>query len=216
MLPLIKELHFFKGIEESKLEQMLPATRLHTYNASEIMSYEEDAIERVFFLLKGEVKFYKVDRYDNEVFLYTLSSDSLLTNIGSLEDNHISCFSTIEFLCQSSVLSFDIEVFKRVVKSENLLLQNLVNALAEQKQLMDCTINMGMVYDGTAKVAKMIYHECDLFNRLKKQEIAYRLNIQPSTLSRILAKLIRLGMIEEINHQVRIIQKKALHDQFYT
>lgn len=216
MLPLIKELHFFKGIEESKLKLLLAAARLHTYNVSEIMSYEEDAITRVFFLLKGEVKFYKVDRYDNEIFLYTLSSGSLLTNIGSLEDHHVSCFSTIEFLCQSSVLSFDIEVFKRVVKSENLLLQNLVNTLAEQKELMDCTINMGMVYDGTAKVAKMIYHDCDLFNRLKKQEIAYRLNIQPSTLSRILAKLIRKGMIEEINHQVQVIQKKALRELFYT
>ena len=43
----------------------------------------------------------------------------------------------------------DMMSFKNLVKSENILLQNLVNSLALQKQMMDCMVNMGMVYDGT-------------------------------------------------------------------
>ncbi len=216
MLQTIKSLDFFSQIEESRLEPLLSMTRRKVYEAGEIMSYEEDDVGRVYFLLKGEVKLYKVDRYDNEIFLYTLGRHALLTNIGSLEDDHISCFSNIEFLEQSEVISFDMKVFKMLVKSENRLLQNLVNALASQKQLMDCMVNMGMVYDGTAKVANMLYNHCELFNRLQKQEIAYRLNIQPATLSRILAKLIRKEIILEKDHKIEVQSPHELYTLFHT
>jgi len=51
---------------------------------------------------------------------------------------------------------------------------------------------------------------------LKKQEIAYRLNIQPATLSRILTKLIRKEIIIEKEHKVEILQKTALYELFHT
>lgn len=215
MVESIKQLTFFQDLDESKLSTLVSSARIRNYNMTEIMTYEEDDLSRVFFLLEGEAKLYKVDRYDNEVFLYTLAENALLTNIGSLEDNSIACFSNIEFLIESRVISFDMTNFKTLVKSENILLQNLVNILSLQKQMMDCTINMGMVYDGTAKVANMLYNDTDLFNSLKKQEIAYRLNLQPATLSRILAKMIRKGVIEENDHKIFISQKKELYELFH-
>ena len=216
MLKTIQELDFFSQIEVSKLELLLSCARIKSYACSEIMRYEDEDVGRVYFLLEGEAKFYKVDRYDNEIFLYTLQANNLLTNIGSLEDDHISCFSNIEFLQDSSVVSFDMKTFKDLVKSENILLQNLVNMLASHKQLIDCMVNMGMVYDGTAKVANMLYNHCELFNSLQKQEIAYRLNIQPATLSRILTKLIRKEVIEEVNHKIEVRKPEALYELFHT
>jgi len=203
-------------MEESKLEPLLSSVRLKDYANSEIMTYEEDDVARVYFLLKGESKLYKVDRYDNEIFLYTLQATALLTNIGSLDDDHISCFSNIEFIEDSQVISFDMHAFKTLVKSENILLINLVNALSSQKQLMDCMVNMGMVYDGTAKVANMLYKHTELFNSLKKQEIAYRLNIQPATLSRILSKLTRKEIIIETEHCIEVLQRDELYELFHT
>jgi len=137
-----------------------------------------------------------------------------LTNIGSLDDEHISCFSNIEFIKDSHDISFDMTAFKNLVKSDNSLLINLVNALASQKQLMDYMVNMGMVYDGTAKVANMLYTHTELFNSLKKQEIAYRLNIQPATLSRILSKLTRKEIIIDKGQWVEVLEKEELYELF--
>ena len=215
MLRHIKNLDFFSQMPEAQLEPLLSSARIRSYTRSEIMQYEEDDMGRVYFIVEGEAKLYKVDRYDNEIFLYTLQSNALLTNIGSFEDDIVTCFSNIEFIKDSEVISFDMKSFKDLVKTDNLLLQNLVNALAKQKQLMDCTINMGMVYDGTAKVANMLYTYCELFNSLKKQEIAYRLNIQPATLSRILSKLIRKDIIEEVDHNINVLQAEALYELFH-
>ena len=216
MLKIIKTLDFFSQMEDAKLEPLLSSVRLKKFNTSEIMTYEEDDVARVYFLLVGEAKLYKVDRYDNEIFLYTLQATALLTNIGSLNDDHISCFSNIEFIQNTQVISFDMHAFKTLVKSENTLLINLVNVLASQKQLMDCMVNMGMVYDGTAKVCNMLYTHTELFNSLQKQEIAYRLNIQPATLSRILTKLTRKEIIVEDNHCIKVLQRDKLYELFHT
>jgi CRP/FNR family transcriptional regulator len=211
---ILEELDFFKGCDAEKLARLSTSAKIREYAVSDVMVYEEDDMSRVFFLIEGEVKFYKVDRFDAEVFLYTLSGQSLLTNIGSLDCDRISCFSNIEFLLPSRVLSCDLVIFKEVVKTDITLLIHLVNLLADQKQLVECTINMGMVFDVTAKVAKMLYSFLDLYNSLKKQEISYRLNIQPATLSRVLAKFTRLGLIVETDHKTVVLQRDELTRYF--
>lgn len=211
---ILDELDFFRGCDPEKLERLSVSAKIREHAVSDVMVYEEDDMSRVFFLIEGEVKFYKVDRFDAEVFLYTLSGQSLLTNIGSLDCDRISCFSNIEFLQPSRVLSCDLAIFKEVVKTDNGLLIHLVNLLADQKQLVECTINMGMVFDVTAKVAKMLYSYLDLYNSLKKQEISYRLNIQPATLSRVLTKFTRLDLIRETDHQTVVLQRDELTRYF--
>lgn len=206
----MERLLFFKGADSAALKKIAASGKIKTYAASDILLYEEDDLNRVYFLINGEAKFYKVDRFENEIFLYILSDQALLTNIGGLNCNTISCYSNIEFIAPSEVISFDLLEFKEVVKNDRLLLINLVNMLANQKQMVECTMNMGMVYDVTAKVAKMLHDHLDLYNNLKKQEISYRLNIQPATLSRVLAKFIRLGLIVEEDHRTVVLNKDAL------
>jgi CRP-like cAMP-binding protein len=126
----------------------------------------------------------------------------------------VSCFSNIEFLSTSRVISCDLTLFKEVVKTDTGLLINLVNLLADQKQMVECTIKMGMVYDVTAKVAKMLYDHLNLYNSLKKQEVSYRLNIQPATLSRVLAKFIRLGLIVDEGHVTVVAKRDELPRYF--
>ena len=211
---MLEQLDFLKGCDPQKLSPLSINTKIKSYETSDILVYEDDDINRVYFLLDGEVKFYKVDRFDNEVFLYTLKDQALLTNIGSLDCDRISCFSNVEFLAPSRVMSCDLKAFNEVVKSDNTLLIRLVNLLANQKQMIDCMITMGMVHDVTAKVAKMLYEHLDLYNSLKKQEISYRLNIQPATLSRVLAKFIRKGIITEEDHKTVILSRSELVHYF--
>lgn len=207
---MLEALDIFKGCDPQKLSLLSSTAKIKAYEASDVLVYEDDDINRVYFLIEGEVKLYKVDRFDNEVFLYTLKDQDLLTNIGSLDCDHINCFSNVEFLTPSRVISLDLKLFKEVVKSDIALLINLLNILANQKQMVDCMVNMGMVYDVTAKVAKMLYEHLDLYNSLKKQEISYRLNIQPATLSRVISKFMRKGLIAEEDHKTIVLEREEL------
>ena len=214
MSSILDNLDFFGECDPERLSLLASTARIKNHDAGDILVYEEDDLSRVIFLLEGEVKLYKVDRFDNEVFLYTLGSQSLLTTLGSLDCDRISCFSNIEFLTPSKVVSCDIHLFKETVKTQIPLLINQVNILANQKQMIECMVNMGMVYDVTAKVAKMLYGQLELYNSLKKQEISYRLNIQPATLSRVLAKFTRKGLISEEDHRTVVLEREELARYF--
>ena len=79
-------------------------------------------------------------------------------------------------------------------------------------QQLQCIISRDVVFDGTAKVAHMLVNDLKNFNAFKKHETAYMLHIQPETLSRILKKLTRNGIIEIEKNCVKILNLDELRD----
>ena len=56
----------------------------------------------------------------------------------------------------------------------------------------------------------MLHNDLDIFNKLKRAEISLMLHIQPETLSRVLNRLTRDGIID-INHgKVTVLDDTAL------
>ena len=214
MINEIVKLSFFSKCSKNTLEKLVKKAKINNYNKNSIMTYEEDDIGRVNFLLNGEVKLYKVDKFDSEIFLFTVSEDSLLTNIGSMSNDSISCFSNIEFLEDSTIISFDMHDFKEIVSESKWLLMNLIDSISYQKQQLEASLNISLVYDAMSKVSYMLYYKLETFNQLKKQEIAYRLNLQPATLSRVLAKLVKQDIIKHNASKVEIIDSDKLFELF--
>ena len=89
-----------------------------------------------------------------------------------------------------------------------------MKAFAKKSKMLQCIINREIVFDGTAKVAFMLINDLNSFNQLKKQEVAHMLNIQPETLSRILKKLTRHGMIDTENGETVLKDEAGLREIF--
>ena len=86
----------------------------------------------------------------------------------------------------------------------------LLEILLEKTHQLQCIVNRELVFDATAKVAFMLNQDIDMFNKLKRQEVSFMLHIQPETLSRVLKRLTRNGVILVENGDVIIINKDAL------
>ena len=56
----------------------------------------------------------------------------------------------------------------------------------------------------------MIDSDLEMFNRLKRHDISLMLNIQPSTLSRVLNRLKRNNIIDIVHGIVSIVDKSQL------
>ncbi len=97
---------------------------------------------------------------------------------------------------------------------KNLLVNELVEALFKKNHNLQCLINRELVFDATAKVAFMISSDLKMFNSLKRQDVSFMLHIQPETLSRVLKKLSRDGIIEIENQKIEIKDKIALNSIF--
>lgn len=207
----LEAITLFAGLETSVLEALSACGSIKEFSAGEILYYEKDEDGHLYFIIDGGLKFYKVDRYDNEVFLYHLGSKSLVFDIAKIcDEHHFVCYANAEFTVDSLVLSFESAAFREILKSSPSLMQRILKESFHTISRLQCIINRDVVFDGIAKVAHMVDTDLEHFNRLKKHEIAYMLHIQPETLSRILKKLERNGVISIDKNSVVIEDSNAL------
>jgi CRP/FNR family transcriptional regulator len=202
---LTNSIHFFKTLSPDTLRDMLSHASLHSFYQGQILFFEDDDIEKIYYLIDGSIKFYKVDRFDNEVFLYKLFGPKLIFDLSKMGDKSIiRCFANAEFDEDSTVLAIDANWFEQNYESNECLMRNVSNESFDMIAQLQCIINRDVVFDGTAKVAHFLATDLNTYNRLKKHEIAYMLHIQPETLSRIVKKLSRNEIITTEKNSVII------------
>ncbi|WP_345984803.1 Crp/Fnr family transcriptional regulator [Sulfurimonas sp. HSL-1656] len=208
----LKTIPLFSDLSQEELAKLIKIVLLRKYPKGAILYYEKEKHNEIYYLKEGLIKIYKVDRFDNEVFMYNLFSDTLISEITDFD--RIGCFANAEFAIDSDVLVIDFEHFQQMYMNSPNLMLKLLKEFAKKSKMMQCIINREIVFDGTAKVAFMLINDLRSFNQLKKQEIAYMLNIQPETLSRILKKLTRSGMIDTVDGETVLKDEATLREIF--
>jgi len=209
----IASIPLFDALSSNDIDTIASFCNIRTYRQGDVLFYEKDNKDAIYYIISGSIKFYKVDRFDNEIFLYKLYSHSLIYNVSKLTDSFfVSCYANAEFLEDSKVLMIQSKPFREMIYANHTLMTKILQESFVMIQQMQCIISRDVVFDGTAKVAHMLVNDLQNFNKLKKHEIAYMLHIQPETLSRILNKLTRNGTIEIEKNHVVILNEQELRE----
>ena len=206
----IRSLDFFKTISDGQLELLLQISSVDIYNKDYVFCYENETSNKLVFLLNGLAKAYKIDKYNNEIFLYYIKENSIISDISTIYNNEIDNFSNILFIEDSQVLSIDYKLFKKHFIDKNILVAQFINEVINKNQKLESLINREFIFDAVTKVAMMINSDLDMFNKLKRHDIALLLHIQPSTLSRVLNKLKKDNIIDIIHGKITVLDKQSL------
>ncbi|MBU3014136.1 Crp/Fnr family transcriptional regulator [Poseidonibacter lekithochrous] len=210
----INNISFFNTLTKQQKQQIASISIVTKYQKNTILYYESDTSKNLLFLVSGLLKIFKLDKFDNEIFLYHIHKNSMISELSSIKQNDIYCFSNAEFVEDSVVLSINFEKFQELFLSKNILTIELMEILLDKTHQLQCIVNRELVFDATAKVAFMLSNDLEMFNKLKRQEVSFMLHIQPETLSRVLKKLSRNESIEIENSEVKIKDKNALEYAF--
>ncbi len=189
---------------------MASISTLCNYNKEYVLYYEQKHSQNLLFLISGLAKAYKIDKHDNEIFLYYIHNNSLLSEIEDISSDNLYSFSNIELIEDSQILSVNYQQFKKYFLNQNLLSIELINEIVQRSQKLQFLVNREFIFDSVAKVAMMIATDLDMFNRLKRNEISLQLHIQPATLSRVLNRLKRNKIIDIMQGKVTIIDMPSL------
>ena len=210
----IRSLDFFENLNDEQIDVLSNFSFISKYEKDSILFYETDLKTNLLFLVSGLIKIYKYDKFDNEIFLYHIYSNSLISELSNINTNEIYCFSNASFIEDSVVLSIDFLKLQEHFLNNNLLVKELMNSLLKKTNQLQSLVNRELVFDATAKVAYMLVSDLKMFNNLKRQDVSFMLHIQPETLSRVLKKLSRDNIIEIENQQVIIKDEIALNSIF--
>ncbi|MGJ0344250.1 Crp/Fnr family transcriptional regulator [Aliarcobacter cryaerophilus] len=210
----IRSLDFFENLSDEQIDVLSNFSFISKYEKDSILFYETDLKTNLLFLVSGLIKIYKYDKFDNEIFLYHIYSNSLISELSNINTNEIFCFSNASFIEDSVVLSIDFLKLQEHFLNNNILVKELMNSLLKKTHQLQCLVNRELVFDATAKVAYMLVSDLKMFNNLKRQDVSFMLHIQPETLSRVLKKLSRDNIIEIENQQVIIKDEIALNSIF--
>ena len=210
----IRSLDFFENLSDEQIDVLSNFSFISKYEKDSILFYETDLKTNLLFLVSGLIKIYKYDKFDNEIFLYHIYSNSLISELSNINTNEIFCFSNASFIEDSVVLSIDFLKLQEYFLNNNLLVKELMNSLLKKTNQLQSLVNRELVFDATAKVAYMLVSDLNMFNKLKRQDVSFMLHIQPETLSRVLKKLSRDNIIEIENQQVIIKDEIALNSIF--
>lgn len=189
VLSYLREVPLFECLGKADFETLAGFCSLHRYEEGALLFYEEEHVGHLHLLLEGQIRVFKTDRLGNEIFLYFLESGDLITEFESLD--RPACYANLGFAAPSQMLLIDFARFRELMRRNSALMESVLSAFINKTSRLQCALNREAVFDVTAKVAHFIRHHPDAFNRLKKQEVAARLNIQPETLSRVVRKLVR-------------------------
>jgi len=207
---IINSIDFFKTLTQNQVDQLCEISSLKKFSKDAILYYESESTNNLMFLVQGLLKVYKVDKFDNEIFLYHIHENCMISELTSLRQREIFCFSNAEFVRDSQILSINFEKFNELFLLHNILTQEFIEELLKKTQQLQCIINRELVFDATAKVAFMLHNDLEMFNHLKRQEVSFLLHIQPETLSRVLKRLARNKVIDIISGEVIILNHDEL------
>ncbi len=210
MKNIIGSLEFFSTLDNQQKEKLLTIASLKNYNSESLLHYEKSQSDKLLFLVDGLAKAYKMDKHDNEIFLYYIYKNHMLSEISSLQDECLNSYSNITFVEDSQVLSINYRQFKKQFLDNGLLCLELASEVIRQSKLLQTLVNREFIFDSVAKVAMMLSTDLDMFNKLKRYDVSLMLHIQPSTLSRVLSRLKHNGIINIERGKVIIVNAKGL------
>jgi CRP/FNR family transcriptional regulator len=203
----LKEIKFFENLEDHELEYLSSISRKRYFKKGEILFYEKETPQYLTLLCSGVLKVYKTDAKNNEIVIHRFIPISLVAEMAVLEGMNYP--ASAMFDSDGSVVEIDFKKFKNNFLTNPDVAFNFFKSLAQKIQYLENVISLNIVLDSTSRVAKCITQNSEALV-LKNNQLSQHLHMTPETLSRILKKFTKLGFIEKINGEYKIINREGL------
>jgi len=208
----LRSFYMFKNLSETILQRLKSISQEKEYKKGNILFYEGDRPEHLIILTEGILQIYKSDPKGNKIVLHSFYQPSLIAEIANFEKMPYP--ATAEFLTDGKVILIDYEIFEKEFLKNPDVAFTIIKSLSDKVRLLENVITYDIVLSSTGRVAKFIYEHEDDFLHLKKSDIASIMNITPETLSRIISKFKKLGLLVKEEGGYKVVDKEGLRSFF--
>ena len=205
----IEDTPLFINLDKKFHKELYDKIYIRNFSKNSIVFYEGDSSDYLHILLDGQVRLYKTSPKDSMIQIHRLNAPATIGEYACLEQ--IAFPATCEFISDGGTIGLlHFKDVMRYLKNPEFSLA-LLKSMTNKVMMLSSLVHRETILSSEAKVSDLILNDIDIFNRVKNNEIASILNITPETLSRILGKLKKRGIIMVKNHIVEILDIEALH-----
>ena len=204
----LSEIDFFKQLNTEQLKLLSDKAIERRYARGDILFFAGESAKSFIFLLEGELKVYKTDPKGNEILLHRFKAVTPIAEMATLEQRPYP--ASAKFESDGRALFIAYTVMKEAIEADASLAFALMGSLSYKIKSLEKVIEMNLVLDSTARVAKFIVEQREHFGQLRKNLIAQQLNMTPETFSRTLKKLKSLDLIDETEEGIAVMNETGL------
>jgi CRP/FNR family transcriptional regulator len=176
----------FSQLPTKQLQSLQETMQVKYYQKDNVVFYEGETSEYLHVLLDGIVRLYMTNPKGTQVHLHNFVAPNVFAIHATFEQ--IPFPATCEFLTEGIVGFIPFSKIEACL-IDPVFAMSLISALSKRMQLVADLLHKETIFSAEAKIADLILHNQNIFEHVKKNKIAYLLNITPETLSRVLTKL---------------------------
>lgn len=201
-LQFLKKSPFFQHAKESELLLLSKNLTRHVYLKNEIIFHEGAKAERLYMLLQGEVKIYKLSPQGKEYILDILNEQQLFGEVPMFAGetypaNAIAVIDTILF-------SLDRKKLINLIQQDPQIALNFLALQAKRLREFTHKVEQLSLQNAEQKILDYLQNKQQK-EILSMQNLANYLGVSRETLSRAVSHLIKSGKIKKENNQLNII-----------
>lgn len=208
----VLECSLFKHFAEENVDQLLARSRLIELDEGEYLIQQGEFAGEFFLVLEGELKLATSSSSGQEKILHILTAGQtfaeVLVFLGKPKYP-----AGVEALSRSRVVAFPSGMYRALLKDSIEACFGLLGEYALRNRRLVSEIEALTLYNATFRVVQYLLREvpeelsgaASVQLKAPKNVIASRLAITPETLSRILSKLKRDGVIQVSDKQVTLM-----------
>ena len=191
----LQKCYFFNNLSEEGMSELESISKKVSYTKGSILFYEKEPAKSLILLIEGVIKIYKTDLKNNEVIMRRFRAPSLVAEMATFEE--IPFPASASFDTDGTVIIIDFKRFKEQFMDKPGVSSSIIKSLSKKIKNLEEVIDLNIVLDTTARLAKYLYEHQAILDELKNYQIAEDLHMTPETLSRTLKKFSILGLLEK-------------------
>lgn len=197
MKHILREIRYFTSFDDEKLEELSKICMMKKLSIGEILFYEGDEPEYIYYLTKGYLRILKKQANLKQVYIHTMSPGMLIAEVTMFED--IKYPATTEAMIDCEVLMINKKAFMGNFFGNVNLLQSIIKSLSMKVTYLMNSLEVETSIGTDLKIAKFIINHEETIGNIKHKDIAYELNTTSETVSRILKKFAESELLSKTN-----------------
>jgi CRP/FNR family transcriptional regulator len=204
----LRDIQMFSKLSDHHIAEIKENAIIRSYTKESIVFYEGDKGGYFYVIVEGTVKLYKTSPKGSQIQINRLDSPAIVGEYACFEKMPYP--ATCEFVTDGKVAMIPYSLIYKHLGEADFSLE-IIKSLTSKIMVLSALVHKETIFSSEAKVAKMLLENCEIFSKLKYNEVAAILNLTPETLSRIFKKMKKENIIEvNSNHSVKILDYDAL------